>query len=132
MKNQDNLSKYFRELPVEEPSGNFTMLVMDRVRLETKKAHIEYAPLISTRIWWKISIIITLTLLAGILLQTYFPAKETSGGISFLSNLDFSFLSEPFVLLSKVVNYLTVTHVFVLMGISFLLLFDKFYSRFAG
>lgn len=131
MKNKDNLSKYFKEIPVEEPSGNFTMLVMDRVRVEAKKSPFEYTPLISTRVWWTILITITLTLLAGLLLQSYFPGQESSESLQFLNKMDFSLISKPFILLSKAFNSITVTHLFVLMGISALLLFDKFHSRFA-
>jgi hypothetical protein len=131
MKNQDNLGKYFKELPREEPSGNFTMRVMDRVISETRRSPVEYSPLISRGVWVKISIVGVLTLLSLLLLYPYFPAKENHGGLQFLSTLDFSRVSEPFVVLSGALNNLTVTHLFVLMGISVLLLFDRFYSRVA-
>lgn len=131
MKNQDNLSKYFKELPGEEASGDFTMRVMDRVRAETKKAPVEYSPLIRARGWWTIFIVMSLTLCGVILINSFFPGKESPEGLQILKTVDFSFVSKPFILLSNALSNLSVTHLFVLTGISVLLLFDKMYSRFA-
>ena len=53
MKEQDKLRDYFRELPREEPSENFTFMVMDRVRKERVKSPAIYQPIISRQYVYK-------------------------------------------------------------------------------
>lgn len=132
MKKQDLLIAYLKELPREEPSGNFTQMVMNRVQLETIKSPVVYQSLISKEVWLKVIVVSGLLLLGAILLYFYLPGSTNSIGYLSLPKVDYSFLFKPFVVLSQALNKLSVTFVSVLMAISALLLVDQLYSRFAN
>ena len=68
MKKQDLLIAYLKELPREEPSGNFTQMVMSRVQLETIKSPVVYQPLISKEVWRKVIVVSGLLLLGAVIL----------------------------------------------------------------
>lgn len=131
METKDRLSIYLKELPAEEPSVNFTRLVMERVRVEARKAPVVYQPLITPPMWRWIFVSITLLLVGAILLTTYFPGSESAAGAFSLPKVDLSFLNRPFVMLTNVLNNISVNYLFILAGISSLLLLDQLYSRFA-
>lgn len=132
MKKQDPLIAYLKELPREEPSGNFTQMVMNRVQLETIKSPVVYQPLISKEMWKKVIFVSGLLLLGAILLYFYLPASTNSIGYLTLPKVDYSILFKPFLVLTQALNKLSITFFGILMAISSLLLVDQLYSRFAN
>ncbi len=129
MKKQDRLGDYMKELPREEPSVNFTKTVMARVRVETKKAPVEYPPLISQQVWWKIFIGLAFLVISAIVYRTYFPGNETPTVLSAFYQIDFSIILKPFQLLSHALSNLSQTVVAGSLAISVLLLIDLLYSH---
>ncbi len=129
MKKPDLLKDYLKELPREEPSINFTEVVMSRVYVETVKSPVAYQPLISLKGWRNIIIASTIILLVSIFLFFYLPGSQTASGLVSLPKIDYSFFLKPFVLLSQTLNKLSFTFVAVLMAVSALLIFDQIHSR---
>lgn len=132
MKKQDLLIAYLKELPREEPSGNFTQMVMSRVQLETIKSPVVYQPLISKEVWRKVIVLSGLLLVGAILLYIYLPGSADSTGYLSLPKVDYSFLLKPFAILSQALNKIPVTFVGVLVAICALLLVDQLHTRFAS
>jgi hypothetical protein len=130
MKNTDHLSTYLKELPVEEPSVNFTLIVMDRVRLETVKSNVVYQPLISWQVWRRILTGFALLLLGSVLLYSYFPDSSGTSGILSTYKIDSTLILKPLFVLTQALSKLSFTYVAILMAISVLLFFDQIYSRF--
>jgi hypothetical protein len=132
MEKQDNLFKYMKELPNEEPSDDFTRRVMDRVRTEAIKTPAFYQPLISRQAWAEIFIGMIMLIIVSALINGYFPANNSPSWFSPLSKIDFSFIFIPFVSLSKAMNNLPITVVAGLMAISMLLLIDQLFYRYGN
>ncbi len=132
MKKQDLLIAYLKELPREEPSGNFTQMVMSRVQLETIKSPVVYQPLISKEVWRKVIVVSGLLLLGAVILFFYLPGSANSTGYFTLPNVDYSIIFKPFMVLTQAFDKLSVTFVGILMAIGSLLLVDQLYSRFAN
>jgi hypothetical protein len=130
MKTQDNLFKYMKELPVEAPSADFTMKVMDHIRVEKIKTPAIYQPLISRKMWLKICIGFAIILLGGAILYSFFPDNDTPALITSLYKIDFSFLLKLFQSLSNVLNKIPLTIVGGLLAISLLLLGDQLHTKF--
>jgi hypothetical protein len=130
MKNKDKLGIYLKEIPLERPSDNFTNLVMDRVRLEPKKSPVLYHPIISGQIWWRVFICIALVSIGTLLLRSYFPGNDSPAFLQSFYQIDFSFVTKPFQLLSNMLNKLPIAVVTGVMAASFLLVIDQIYSRF--
>lgn len=129
MKKPDLLKEYLKELPLEEPSANFTDLVMSRVCVETIKSPVAYQPLIGRKAWRNIVFLSAVILLGSITLYFYFPESHTASEFFSLQKIDYSFLLKPFILLSQTLNKLSFTFVAVLMAVSALLIFDQIHSR---
>lgn len=129
MNKPDNLGKYMKELPMEDPSAGFTVKVMDRVLAESGRASVPFHPLISLRMWMQL-LAGSILLVSGIaLLRTYFPGNENPAGWQSLYNYDLSVVFDPFLKLSGIAQSLPVSFAFGLMAITFLLLADRVYSR---
>jgi|GEM_PF-1777464 len=131
MKTVDKLGTFLKELPMEATSDDFTRLVMERVRLEAVKSQVAYAPLISSRLWWKILAGSLLFLLAAVLLHEYFPGKESTGVLLSLQSVDFSFVLKPFQSLTKMMNSLPFALISGVMAICVLLAVDQLHGHLA-
>ena len=132
MKNQDNLGKFLKEVPIERPSDNFTRLVMDRVMLERKVSPVAYQPIIGSRIWLKLSVGILLVIIGSLMLGSYFPANEQSTIFQSLSRIDLSLVNRPFHLISNAMSTLSPTFVTGLAAISLLILIDQVYTGYVN
>jgi hypothetical protein len=130
MEMKDNLSAYLKELPQEEPSADFTRMVMENVRLETIKSPAIYQPLISRKMWTKIFIGMVLVLIGTVLLRTWFPGNETLALIPSGYRIDFSFLLKPLLALSDGLNKIPLTFAGGALAFSLLLLVDQLYIKF--
>jgi hypothetical protein len=131
MEKQDSLKTYIKELPEETPSINFTTMVMNRIRLENEKAPLVYQPLIKTQDWKRIFGILMLMIVSAVLLHTFFPGNASSSWTQTIYSLDLSFLLKPFVTLIQFINSVPLAVITGIIAISFLVLFDQFYSRYA-
>ena len=132
MKKQDLLIAYLKELPREEPSGNFTQMVMSRVQLETIKSPVVYQPLISKEACRKVIVVSGLLLLGAVILFFYLPGSTNTPSYLTLPKIDYSIIFKPFMVLTQAFDKLSVTFFGVLMAISSLLLVDQLYTRFAN
>ena len=54
MNDKNNLKDWFRELPTEQPSTDFTRKVMDQIMTEWRLNPVKYQPIISKKGWWTI------------------------------------------------------------------------------
>ncbi|MEI6274605.1 MAG: hypothetical protein WCP08_01385 [Prolixibacteraceae bacterium] len=129
MKKQDNLREYMKELPREEPSADFTRLVMQRVRLEAVKSPVVYQPLINARSWRRIFFGMFLFFVGAILLRTFFPGNENPVLTHWIYQIDYSFLLKPFQLLSNALTCMSFQFVGGAAAITILLFADQLYSR---
>ena len=130
MKTKDNLRAYMKELPREEPSADFTGMVMNRIRLELIKSPVIYQPLISRQMWLKIYIGLALFIVGSVLLRTWFPGNETPALLQSFYQIDFSILLKPFLLLSNALNKMSLPFIGGILAVSMLLLGDQLYARF--
>ncbi|MEI7828390.1 MAG: hypothetical protein WCI31_01400 [Prolixibacteraceae bacterium] len=129
MKKPDLLKEYIRELPREEPSVNFTEMVMSRVNVETLKFPVAYQPLIGSKGWRNIIFLLTGVLLGSIVLYFYFPTNQSASGLFLLPKIDYSIFIKPFVLFSQSLNKLSFSLSAVVMAVSTLLIIDQIHSR---
>jgi len=129
MRTQDNLGKYMKELPKEEPSFEFTSKVMDRVLAEAKKSPGEYYPLISSQMWLRIIAGMILLVVGVVLIRTYFPGNENPAGWQSLYRVDLSVVFGPILNLFREAKVFSVTFAGGLMAFTILLLADRIYSR---
>ena len=130
METKDNLRAYMKELPREEPSADFTGMVMNRVRLEAIKSAVIYQPLISRQMWLKIYIGLALFILGAVLLLTWFPGNESPALLQSFYRIDFSILLKPLLLLSNALNKLSLPFIGGILAVSLLLLGDQLYAKF--
>ena len=130
MKEQDKLRTFLKELPREEPSGNFTLMVMERVKKENVKSPVIYQPIIGRNLWWKLFTGLILIFVGAIILRTYFPGNEQAGLLQPLSQIDYSLFFKPFQSLSSLLVKMPLTYVIALVSVSALLLIDQLYNRF--
>ena len=130
METKDNLRAYMKELPREEPSADFTAMVMTRVRLEAVKSSAIYQPLISRQMWLKIYIGLALFILGAVLLRTWFPGNESPALLQSFSQIDFSILLKPFLFLSNALNNMSLPFIGGILAVSLLLLGDQLYAKF--
>ena len=69
MSQNDNMKDWFKELPSDQPSADFTVKVMQRVMSEWTLNPIKYQPIISKKGWWTLGLIATV--LTSILLMVH-------------------------------------------------------------
>ena len=129
METKDHLRTFLKELPREEPSADFTKLVMERVRIEAIKLPSVYQPLINGQIWRRIFGCIVLVLIGLILWRTYFPGNDNPDFMASFYQLDFTRMLKPFQLLSNALNSISLNFIGGAAAISLLLFADLLYAR---
>lgn len=130
MKEQDKFRTFLKELPREEPSGNFTLMVMERVKKENVKSSAIYQPIIGRNLWWKLFAGMVLIFVGATIFRTYFPGNEQAGLLQPLSQIDYSLFFKPFNSLSALLVKMPLTIVTALVSVSVLLLIDQLYNHF--
>ena len=78
MNQPDIMKKWFKELPPEAPSPDFTSAVMKRVMSEWSLNPTKYQPIISKRGWWTLAIITLLLTTLLFLLHSSLPTEADS------------------------------------------------------
>ncbi len=129
MKKQDNLRTYMKDLKLEEPSADFTRLVMEHVRMEAVKSPVLFQPLINKQGWLKIVIGVILFFVGTMLLRTYFPGNDNPALTPSIYQIDFTLILKPFQLLSNAINSISLNFIWGAGAISLLLLTDQLYTR---
>jgi len=79
------LKKQIQELPLESPSKDFTLGIMD-VLSEEESTITKYVPLISKKVWFLI--------VAAVVAIFFIPFQKTEGGLLEKISIDFSFLNK--------------------------------------
>jgi len=131
MENKDRLGGYLKGLPIEKPSVDFTLQVMNRVRMEPVRAKLVYEPLISRKVWWWLFIGIALVLFSLMISFSYSPVDTSMNGLLYFEKIDLSLIISPFVLLAQALNKLPFTYIIIIAAISALLFIDQLYTRYA-
>lgn len=132
MKEQDKLRSYFRELPREEPSENFTFMVMERVKMERVRTNAVYHPIISRQMWLRLLCGVILIFIGALVFRTYFPGNEQVGLLRPIFQFDYSLILKPLQVVSASLMKMPFSFVIALVAISLLLLVDQLYSRFVS
>ena len=78
MNQKDIIKKWFKELPPDNPSPDFTATVMKRVMSEWSLNPVKYQPIISKRGWWTLAIITLLLTSILFLLHSSLPTEADS------------------------------------------------------
>jgi len=78
MNQQDNMKKWFKEMPPEDPSPDFTATVMKRVMSEWSLNPVKYQPIISRRGWWTVAVVTLLLTGLLFLLHSSLPTDPNS------------------------------------------------------
>jgi len=131
MENKDRLGGYLKGLPIEKPSVDFTLQVMNRVRMEPVRAKLVYEPLISRKVWWWLFIGIALVLFSLMISFSYSPVDTSMNGLLYFEKIDLSLIISPFVLLAQALNMLPFTYIIIIAAISALLFIDQLYTRYS-
>jgi hypothetical protein len=129
MKKQDTLRNFMKELPREEPSENFTSMVMNRVSLEPKKTPVVYQPLISRQGWRWIAFGVIFLGIGLAIFRNYFPGNEVPSVLQPLYSLDFSILLKPFSYIGQILSRLSPTVLAGMIAVSLLLFADQLHAR---
>lgn len=132
MKEQDKLRSYFRELPREEPSENFTFMVMERVKMERVRTNAVYHPIISRQMWLRLLCGVILIFIGALVFRVYFPGNEQVGLLRPIFQFDYSLILKPLQVVSASLMKMPFSFVIALVAISLLLLVDQLYSRFVS
>ena len=74
MSQKDLMKEWFKELPSDQPSPDFTVKVMQRVMSEWTLNPIKHQPIISRKSWWVLGIVAVLMTGFLFLLQSSMPA----------------------------------------------------------
>ena len=78
MNQNDIMKKWFKELPPEDPSPDFTDRVMKRVMSEWSLNPVKYQPIISKRSWWTMALITLITTSVLFILHSSLPTGSES------------------------------------------------------
>ena len=126
----DIMKKWFKELPPENPSPDFTLGVMKRVMSEWSLNPVKYQPIISRRGWWTIAI--TTLILTGVLfmLHSTLPTgAESATKATTLYGIDLSLLLAPVSQLFIKLNNISPTVAIGALAILALWFFDQLFVK---
>jgi len=130
MNHKDVMKEWFKELPAEQPSPDFTVKVMQRVMSEWTLNPIKYQPMISRKGWW-ILVIIALVF-TGILFMLH-PSLPTGTDPSLQANsiygMDLSKLFAPVSQLFIKLNNISPTVAIGSLAIIALWFFDQLFVK---
>jgi hypothetical protein len=130
MENKERLIGYLKELPMEKPSDDFKLQVMNRVRLEPVYTKMVYLPLISRQVWWSVFVGFVLLFFSVLFYFSFLPADSTMNGLIIFEKLDLAWITRPFELFSQALGKMSFTYIIIVAAISVLLLMDQLYTRY--
>jgi len=130
MSQKDSMKEWFKELPSEQPSPDFTVKVMKRVMSEWTKNPVKYQPFISNKGWWTLSLIAMVLTSILFLLQSSMPAgAESSSPAKTIYGLNFSQLLEPVSHLFEKLNNISPAVAIGILAIIALWFFDQLFVK---
>jgi hypothetical protein len=130
MNHKDLMKEWFKELPPEQPSPDFTVKVMQRVMSEWTLNPVKYQPIISRRGWWALVIIALIITSFLFLIHSYLPTgTESAGQAATFYDIDLSQLFAPLNRLIGRLNNLSPTVAIGTLAIIALWFFDQLIVR---
>lgn len=127
MNRKNNINEWFRELPPDQVSPDFSSKVMKRVMSEWSLNPFKYKPIISKKAWWTISFIAIV--ITGILFSLHssvtddFQNHVETGGFNFKPLINF--VEQFFTKLNNISPAFAIS----LLAIIALWFFDQLFSR---
>jgi len=130
MTQKDIMKEWFKELPPDHPSPDFTVKVMKRVMSEWSLNPVKYQPIISKRGWWTLGLItITLTSMLFFLHASLPVGVETGTPLKTIYGFDLSQLFMPVNQLFVKLNNISPTVAIGALAILALWFFDQLFVR---
>ena len=130
MSQKDLMKEWFKELPSEQPSPDFTVKVMQRVMSEWTLNPIKYQPIISRKGWW--TLVLIAILITGILfmLHSSLPAgNEVVAQSNTIYGIDLSLIFTPISHLFEKLNNISPAVAIGALAIIALWFFDQLFVK---
>lgn len=130
MNQKDIMKEWFKELPSEQPSPDFSVKVMQRVMSEWTLNPIKYQPIISKKGWWSMGLITMLLTSALFMIHPSLPAvTDSATPANGLFGLDLAQLVAPVNHLFEKLNNISPTVAIGSLAIIALWFFDQLFAR---
>ena len=130
MNQKDLMKHWFKELPMEQPSPDFTVKVMQGVMAEWTLNPIKYRPMISKKGWWSLGIIAIVITSLLFLLQSSMPAGTGAADqAKSVLGLDITLLLQPVSQLFQKLNGISPAVAIGTFAIVALWFFDQLFTR---
>jgi hypothetical protein len=130
MSHRDILRDWFKEMPQEQASSDFSTKVMKRVMSEWTLNPIGYQPIISKKAWWMMGIMALVITSFLFSLHASLPnAAEVSNKAQTLYGIDFSKIFTTFSLCIEKLNNISPVVAVGALAIIALWFFDQLFSR---
>ena len=130
MSQNDIMKKWFKELPPENPSPDFTVKVMQRVMSEWSLNPVKYQPIISKRGWWTIAFITLIVTAILFMLHSSLPtAAESASQTKILYGIDLAKLFAPINQLFVKLNNISPAVAIGILAILALWFFDQLFAK---
>ena len=130
MNQNDIMNKWFKELPPEDPSPDFTVKVMKRVMSEWSLNPVKYQPIISKRGWWTIAFITLVVTAILFLLHSFLPtAAESASQTQNFYGIDLLQLLAPINQLFVKLNNISPAVAIGILAILALWFFDQLFVK---
>lgn len=130
MSQKDLMKEWFKELPLEQPSPEFTVKIMQRVMSEWTLNPVKYQPIISKKGWWTIGFIaICLTSLLFMFHSLLSAETESVAQANTVYGLDLNTLLSPVGHLFEKLNNISPAVVIGVFAIIALWFFDQLFVR---
>ena len=130
MNHNDLMKEWFKELPEEQPSTDFTVKVMQRVMSEWTLNPIKYQPIISRKGWWTLVLIaLFLTSILFMLHSSLSTVPDSAAQVKTVYGIDFSQLLTPVNRLLVKLNNISPTVAIGTLAIIALWFFDQLFVK---
>ena len=130
MNQKDLMKDWFKELPSEQPSPDFTVKVMQRVMSEWTLNPIKYQPIISRKGWWSLGLIAIVLTSILFLLHSSLPSGTDSAIQSkTIYGLDLAQLFAPVSHLFEKLNNISPAVAIGVLAIIALWFFDQLFVK---
>jgi len=129
MSQKDLMKEWFKELPSEQPSPDFTVKVMQRVMSEWTLNPIKYQPIISKKGWWSLGIIAILLTSILFMIHPSLPAATNPAAQKPFYVFDLSQLLEPLSHFFEKLNNISPTVAIGALAIIALWFFDQLFVK---
>ncbi len=130
MSQKDLMKEWFKELPLEQPSPEFTVKIMQRVMSEWTLNPVKYQPIISKKGWWTLGFIaICLTSLLFMFHSLLSSETESVAQANTVYGLDLNTLLSPVGHLFEKLNNISPAVVIGVFAIIALWFFDQLFVK---